>query len=149
MVIYTTRYQTLQRSGYESKHNVDCWNQKEYLGCGVAAHSYVDGIRYSNTSCIEEYIENINKGKFGNNKTIHEEQTKETAGKEFMLLGLRKIDGVKISEYKNKFGENPIFVYKEEIEKLAKEDLLEIDGNYIRLTKKGLDFANIVWEEFV
>lgn len=66
-----------------------------------------------------------------------------------MLLGLRKIDGISINAYKNKFGENPIFVYKKELEKLVGEDLLEIDGEYIRLTDKGLDLANIVWGEFV
>ena len=27
------------KQGYESKHNLDCWNQKEYIGFGVAAHS--------------------------------------------------------------------------------------------------------------
>lgn len=66
-----------------------------------------------------------------------------------MLLGLRKIKGISIKEYKNKFGENPIFTYRAEISKLAKQKLLEIDGDYIKLTSKGLDFANIVWEEFV
>jgi len=66
-----------------------------------------------------------------------------------MLLGLRKIQGISIKEYKNKFGENPIFVYKEQIAKLVKQNLLEIDGDQIKLTNKGLDFANIVWEEFV
>lgn len=66
-----------------------------------------------------------------------------------MLLGLRKIEGISINAYKNKFGENPIFVYKKELEKLVGEDLLEIDGEYIRLTDKGLDLANIVWGEFV
>ncbi len=66
-----------------------------------------------------------------------------------MLLGLRKIEGISINAYKNKFGENPIFVYKKELEKLVGEDLLEIDGEYIRLTYRGLDLANIVWEEFV
>jgi len=70
-------------------------------------------------------------------------------GKEYMILGLRKIEGVSIKEYKNKFGENPIFIYKKSLEKLANQTLIEIDGDYIRLTKKGLDFANIVWEEFV
>ena len=149
MVIYIMRYQTLPRNGYESKHNMDCWSQKEYIGFGVAAHSYMEGTRYSNINSADEYIENINNGNFGKNKTIHEKQTKENMAKEYMLLGLRKIEGIKISEYKNKFGDNPIFVYKKEIEKLTKEGLLEIDGNNIRLTKKGLDFANIVWEEFV
>lgn len=71
------------------------------------------------------------------------------SGKEYMLLGLRKIEGVSTCEYKNKFGENPIFVYKHELDKLIKEKLIEIDGNFIKLTDKGLDLANIVWEEFV
>lgn len=66
-----------------------------------------------------------------------------------MILSLRKIEGVNIKEYKNKFKEDPIFVYKEEIAKLTKQDLIEINGDYIKLTDKGLDFANIVWEEFV
>ena len=34
-------------------------------------------------------------------------------------------------------------------EKLVNEELLEIDGDRIKLTNKGLDLANIVWEEFV
>lgn len=66
-----------------------------------------------------------------------------------MLLGLRKIQGISIKNYKNKFGENPIFLYKNELGKLEKQNLIKIDGDYIKLTKKGIDFANIVWEEFI
>ena len=66
-----------------------------------------------------------------------------------MLLGLRKIDGVSINKYKSKFGENPIFEYKQELNKLIQEKLLEIDGDNIKLTNKGLDLANLVWQEFV
>ena len=51
--------------------------------------------------------------------------------------------------FKNKFGENPIFLYRNELEKLVGEELLEIDGDYIKLTEKGIDLANLVWEEFV
>ena len=41
--------------GYESKHNLDCWNQKEYIGFGLGAHSYIEGKRYSNTEKSDEY----------------------------------------------------------------------------------------------
>ena len=47
------------KKGFESKHNLNCWNQSEYLGFGVSAHSYVNGRRYCNISNIEKYIENI------------------------------------------------------------------------------------------
>ena len=175
------------REGYESKHNSNCWNQEEYIGIGAASHSYINGIRYSNTGELEKYIVgvyrmnqvksdelkiqhatyldvgansvrntqkeyrntpnhiNINK----EYQTIHEIQTKEDMQKEYMLLGLRKIDGVSIQKFKNKFGQNPIFIFKNELSKLVEEDLLIIDGDNIKLTSNGLDLANLVWEEFV
>lgn len=129
--------------GYESKHNVDCWNQNEYLGFGAAAHSYFNGKRYSNSKTIEEYIEKYH------NKNIEEEQNKEMMAKEYMMLGLRKIEGVSISEFERKFQINPLFYFRFEISKLVEEELIEIDLDNIKLTDKGLDFANKVFEEFI
>ncbi|MGN1270855.1 MAG: radical SAM family heme chaperone HemW [Clostridia bacterium] len=132
------------KQGYESKHNISCWNQEEYLGFGLAAHSYIDNIRYSNTIDFEEYFDSPE-----NSKIIHEKQTKEDKQKEFMLLGLRKIEGVRISDFKNKFIENPIYLYRESLNKLATQGLIEIDIDNIKLTNRGIDLANLVWEEFV
>lgn len=137
------------KQGYESKHNLDCWNQKEYIGFGIAAHSYTNGIRYSNIENLEQYIKNYEEDKTEENLVFHEKQDMEAMQKEYMLLGLRKIDGVSIQEFKIKFVANPVFLYHSELEKLVNEELLEIDGDMIKLTNKGLDLANIVWEEFV
>lgn len=132
------------KPGYESKHNLSCWNQEEYLGFGLAAHSYIDNKRYSNTIDFDEYIDCPE-----NSKIVHEKQNKEDKQKEFMLLGLRKIEGVKISDFKNKFIENPIYLYRESLNKLVTQELIEIDINNIKLTKRGIDLANLVWEEFL
>lgn len=138
------------KKGYESKHNMDCWNQKEYIGFGVAAHSYINGVRFGNTDSIEEYIENCNNDEFEKNRIIDEiEKDIFSKEQEFMLIGLRKIDGVFIQDFKNKFGENPIFVFKDELNKLVEEGLIIVDFDQIKLTNKGLDLANLVWEEFV
>ena len=134
------------KKGYESKHNLDCWKQKEYIGIGLSAHSYLNGIRYSNQ---ETKNGQTPFGPILYSKIIHEEQNIEDMKKEYMLLGLRKIEGVSVQEFKNKFGENPIFLFRNEFNKLVKENLLEIDGDAIKLTNKGLDLANLVWEEFV
>lgn len=131
------------KPGYNSKHNTDCWNQKEYLGFGVAAHSYINAKRFSNTKSIEEYIQNYNL------KNLEEEQDKESMAKEYMMLGLRKIQGVSISEFERKFQINPLFYFRFEISKLVEEDLIEIDLDKIKLTQKGLDLANLVFEEFI
>lgn len=137
------------KKGFESKHNLDCWNQKEYMGFGAAAHSYTNNFRFSNIENIEEYINNFKNNKEEDNLIFHEKQNRESKMKEYMMLGLRKIEGVNIQQFKNKFVENPIFIFRKEIEKLVNEELLEVNGNFIKLTKKGLDLANLVWEEFV
>ena len=155
------------KPGFESKHNMNCWEQKQYVGFGVAAHSYVNGVRYANTSDLKEYlnvdnkisVENDmkndfevnfeNKNGFATIKTIEEIQNKLDMEKEFMMLGLRKLDGVSISKFEQKFGENPIYLFRNELQKLVEEELIEIDLDDIKLTSKGLDLANLVWEEFV
>ena len=155
----------------ESKHNMNCWRQKEYIGIGLAAHSYLNYVRYTNTLEMEQYITRMNglNGQIvedilelSNNKEkenleenietayeIEEVQGVEERKKEYMLLGLRTIEGVSISKFKEKYIDNPIFLFRKELEKLVEEKLVMIDGDDIKLTNKGLDLANLVWEEFV
>lgn len=137
------------KKGFESKHNLACWNQEEYIGVGAAAHSYTNNVRYSNIDDIEKYINNFEIGKDIDNLIFHEKQNHESKIKEYMILGLRKMEGIDIDKFKNKFFGNPLYIFRKELDKLIKEDLVEIDGNYIKLTSKGLDLANIVWEEFI
>jgi oxygen-independent coproporphyrinogen-3 oxidase len=136
------------KKGFESKHNLDCWNQEEYLGVGLAAHSYINNKRFSNTNNFEEYVKNIKQENYEKNVQIHEAQEREEKAKEYMMLGLRKIEGVSITEFKRKFNKNPIFIFRKELDELVKKELIEVDINNIKLTKKGLDFANLVWEDF-
>ena len=131
--------------GKQAIHNTNCWDQKEYLGFGVAAHSYFDRKRFSNTNSLQQYLSDS----FESFRVIDEVQSLEDQQKEFMLLGLRKLDGVDISAFKAKFAQNPLFLFRREIQKLVDEGLLVVDLNQIRLTRRGLDLANIVWEQFV
>ena len=64
-----------------------------------------------------------------------------------MLLGLRKIEGIRNQDFYNKFGIEVEEKFEVELKKLRKENLIEKDK--IRLTNRGLDLANIVWEEFI
>lgn len=142
------------KKGKESKHNLNCWEQKEYIGLGVAAYSYLNGIRYGNTRNLENYLEvkDFTKKKELESKKVRiidEVQTSEDKKKEYMLLNLRKIQGVSIQKFKEKYTENPIFLFRKELEKLVEQGLLIVDGDKICLTNKGLDFANLVWEEFI
>lgn len=137
------------RPGLESKHNLDCWKQKEYIGFGAGAHSYTDGCRYSNIADIKEYIKNYEKNQQEDNIEIHEKQDKTAMAKEFILLALRTIDGCNKQAFYEKFGYDIETGFKTEFEKLIKMGLIKIEKESISLTDKGLDLANLVWEEFI
>ena len=83
------------------------------------------------------------------NRIIHEIHKEDDTKKEYMILGLRQIDGIKISKFKEKFGDNPIYLFRNELKKLSDENLIYVDEDNIKLTNKGIDFANLVWEQFV
>ena len=135
------------RKGFESKHNTDCWKQKEYMAFGLAAHSYVNGVRYSNITDLNKYIyDNLNKV---NDKEIEELQDKDIQMNEYVILGLRLIKGFSIKEFESNFKVDFYDRYKEILDKLLGLDLIHIKDDQIALTDKGIDFANIVWEEFV
>ena len=62
------------KKGYKSKHNTNCWNQCQYLGFGISAHSYFNEIRYSNIDNLKQYIQNIESDNSIYNVIFHENQ---------------------------------------------------------------------------
>lgn len=130
------------KPGYESKHNLAYWNQEEYVGVGAGASSYVNGVRYTNVKDLQEYINGVKP-------EIEETQTEEDKLREYIILQLRLISGLSIKVANEKFGVDIENKFNNEIKKMKNYDLLEIKDDYMRLTTKGLDLANIVWEEFV
>ena len=137
------------KPGFKSNHNADCWKQNEYIGVGTAASSFIDDNRYSNNKNLEEYIENIENNNINKNLILEEKLDNESKMNEYMILGLRMIEGVNIKEFEQKFKVNPIMKYCKILDKLNHEGLIEVDANNIRLSKKGIDLANLVWEEFI
>ncbi len=133
----------------ESKHNKHYWNQDEYLSYGIGASSYFNNIRFSNISNMPLYIDNTNNDVF--DIEVEEIQNKQDVQKEYMLLQLRNLKGVDIDKFKSKFKKSPLDTFKKELEKLENLELIFIDknSNSIRLTNKGLDLANLVWQEFI
>jgi oxygen-independent coproporphyrinogen-3 oxidase len=135
------------KEGFECKHNMIYWKGEEYFGLGAGAHSYSNGIRYSNCESIEDYIKAIweGEGLIVDRTNISAEETVN----EFMMLGLRLVEGVHNREFHSRFGKDIYDVYGDKINELAKDGLVESDGENVRLSNKGLDFANRVFMEFV
>ena len=137
------------KKDFYSKHNTNCWKQQEYLGFGMASHSYFNNIRLKNCENLLEYIAKNSKQVYNKYVEVCEKQNKDDKMKEYMMLGFRKLNGISFKEFRSKFNVNLGSYFSEEILKLKDKGLIEINGNYIKLSKKGLDFANLVFEEFV
>lgn len=133
--------------GYESNHNLRYWNQSLYLGLGAGASSFFGGSRYRNENSIEKYIDYLDKGV----SIIAEKEDLDLLSlmKEYAMLALRKIEGLDITSFKSKYKKDVYELFSEELNELINQGLLQKDGNYISLTQRGLEVANLVWEKFV
>jgi oxygen-independent coproporphyrinogen-3 oxidase len=130
------------------RHNLTYWLDELYLGLGCGAHGYVDAQRYWNVSDPSEYIARVARGE----PPIEgaESIDARTERSEFMILGLRLIEGVGHRRFAERFGSELFDVYSDEIAGLAATGLLERDEVGIRLTPgRGYLLGNRVFEEFV
>lgn len=132
------------KDGYACQHNLGYWNRREYLGIGLGAASLLDNQRWTEVSELEEYIAS------DENQKDNLERLDDTAQmEEFMFLGLRKMEGVSKETFKLIFGQELETVYGDVAKKMLDQELLEIEGDYIRLTEKGIDISNYVLSEFI
>lgn len=123
--------------GFKCLHNLNYWERGEYIGAGAGAHSFIRGFRSKNTDDIRRYIKDLNKG------TIPEAESAEIkrddAIKEFIFLNLRKTEGINLAKAEA-LGLNMPGVCMELIE----DGYLEIKGDYLRLSRKGIVIANAI-----
>lgn len=137
------------KKGFYSKHNLNCWEQHEYLGFGLGSHSYFNKKRFSNQTNFQKYIEKSGEQVYNNSVMVHEVQSSIDQMKEYMLLGFRKINGIKKIDFYKKFKIDINKIFFHEITKLKNEGLIEENNIFIKPTLKGLDLANIIFEEFI
>ena len=134
------------KPGFESRHNLMYWDNAEYYGIGAGASGYVDGIRYKNHGPIRHYLKAVEEG----NASIHEEHLSlREQMEEEMFLGLRKKKGVSKARFEEKFGTSFEDLYGQVVRDLCHKGLLQVEGQQIRMTKKGLFLGDTVAERFI
>ncbi|NLP30901.1 MAG: oxygen-independent coproporphyrinogen III oxidase [Clostridiales bacterium] len=132
------------RPGYECRHNLKYWSMENYLGLGLGAHSYINGYRFANLGDIKEYIDGTEKVDWFHRNSEKDDIT------EYIITGLRKIEGISLKDFERRYRANLCDLYKESIDKHRKDGLLEIDTNgSLKLTMLGIDIANKVLVDFV
>lgn len=114
--------------GYECKHNLVYWNNLEYYSIGVSSSCYVNGVRYTTSRNITNYLKGI----------IDKEKFEVEKEKEFIMLKLRLEEGINLVEYKSIFFKDFLVEYDEVVYKLIKNNMLEIENGYLKTTYNGM-----------
>lgn len=144
------------KPGFSCRHNEGYWTGHEYLGLGLGAASLYQNVRFSNTRDFAAYCSAFREGEAafdtascrGGTKT-YERRTREDAMSEFCYLGLRRMAGISLSDFRKRFGQDFLEVFGEPAEKHLEEGLLARDGDRLSLTDRGIDISNFVLCDFL
>ena len=158
--MYETTIQVLEDAGYsqyeisnfskpgmESQHNINYWNNGEYLGVGAGASSYLNGERSKNINLPSIYIREI-ETKASAVDTRERLEPLQAMG-ETLMLGLRLLKGVSIDVFENRFQVSFQKVYGKVVESLLNQELITLNENRIALSRKGLFLADSVILKFM
>lgn len=122
------------KKGYESRHNLNYWNNGKYYGFGLGASGYIDDIRYTNTRSFTKY-------KNGLYRYVTENVTEKVDMENYMILGLRKIKGVSNTDFKNKYNRN--------IKDVFSIDKLKYKNDYYYINEGDLYISNYILQDFI
>lgn len=128
--------------GYRSIHNSSYWHDIPYLGFGAAAHSYMGDRRSWNVSDLREYINAIENGRLSSE---NEKIDATTHYNDLITTTLRTCDGLNLNILSE---ELRMYAVKSAAENIA-AGLLEMSGDNLRLTRKGLFVSDMVMSDMV
>lgn len=143
------------KDGYQCRHNLKYWSMDDYLGLGLGAHSYMDGVRFSNITNLKDYIQAAQNKASSNRSPFvqwHHKNTKEENISEYIFTGMRKLEGLDLRDFESRFEKSIEDIFSANWHKLQKyideEYLVKSAGN-MRFTINGIDISNTILTEFV
>lgn len=139
------------KPGYASRHNNYYWTGVPYLGLGIGAASYIQGVRSKNTENLQFYIQNLELSGTTLSDIRIEEQvlSDKEQQEEYLFLGLRRMQGISMDAFARRFHVSYEAVYGQVTKRLLQLGLLQQKGEWISLTERGIDVSNVVLAEFL
>jgi len=118
----------------------------ELLGIGVSAYSYINHHFYWNNFSLPVYQDLLGENQLpvwiGTYLPLEERMRKA------MVLGMHEYKGVKITDFKERFGQSPCEAFGAVLDALFELGLLLIDDGHIRPSYTGMIFADEICTQF-
>ncbi|MBT9157838.1 MAG: Oxygen-independent coproporphyrinogen-III oxidase-like protein YqeR [Firmicutes bacterium] len=136
------------RLGFAGQHNMLYWHNREYLGFGPAAASYIGKRRFSGVPDLQSYIGLLATGRLVAHSCEAPSLATEMA--ETVMLGLRLLDaGVSRPAFEERFSRDVLDVYAEPVATLVKQGLLSVHSEALLLTPRAFPLASQVQMAFL
>jgi len=138
---------SFSRPGQRSRHNQRYWLRRDVLGLGVSAASLVGDLRFQNLKTRSAWQEAVEWGQ----RPLAEAEvlSEDDARRETLYLGFRQLEGVSRADFRRRFGSAPEEHFAAELEELASLGLVCEGEGRLRLTDRGILFADEVFLRFV
>ncbi|GAX62644.1 coproporphyrinogen III oxidase and related Fe-S oxidoreductase [Candidatus Scalindua japonica] len=135
------------KQGKECRHNTVYWENREYIGIGAGAFSYVHGERYSNIKNVKEYISSAKSKK--RLKCFSEKLPQKQRASEILIMALRMTSGISRKDFIQRSGFDLNELFQKQLDNLTQAGLINFDDERVKLTRKGLSLADSVMTEFM
>jgi oxygen-independent coproporphyrinogen-3 oxidase len=135
------------KPGLQSRHNLTYWRHDPYIGLGMGAHSYLDGIRSANIRGLNRYVQSVARGELPVAQV--DPISPERARADAAMLGLRLVSGIDLPTFNQRFGGDLVADHAEAVGRFRGLELLEVVDDHLRLTRRGYLVANQIWQEFI
>ncbi len=135
------------KPGYACQHNRLYWANEPYLGLGVGAASYLDGVRSTHTRDLDAYCGAALAGR----PIPGESERLEGAAQlgEAIMLALRTAEGVDTRRFRERYGVDVAQRYRNVVDEMVAAGMLAADSEHVRLTARGRFVANDVCAAFL
>ncbi len=134
-------FSNLARPGFESRHNLNYWNNGEYLALGVSAHGYLHGQRYETVRDLSRYLADPLAGEVS-------PCPPETQLENAIIFGLRKAEGIRISALEAAYGIDFQARYGHIVRRFSPDYLRQIEDRLV-LTDRAIPLSNAILAEFL
>lgn len=135
------------QKGYQCRHNITYWENRDYLAVGSGAVSCLHGCRRRNIGNPERYCDLLESGKSA--MVAQEILETEASFRETVIMGLRLNRGISVHRLEARYGLLPKSYYGKTFRQLVADGLLHEKAGYLALTDRGRRFANRVMAELV
>ncbi|HET6615812.1 MAG TPA: radical SAM family heme chaperone HemW [Dehalococcoidia bacterium] len=143
--------------GRRCAHNLVYWQNREYLGLGAGAHSFLNGVRFSTVLLPNRYVELVDASaeamRDGHGAMQHvigaETITGDLSIADTLILGLRLNDGIDLQAFRARYNRTVDDVHGALVAEFESYGILDRTVTHLRLTRRGRLLSNELFQRLL